>query len=357
MMLSMDEKPPSAADRGRGREWIGKLVVPVVVAVLGALLIGALTPVGDGLRELLFPTKAAVTGSAAIDGQPAPGAHLTLDGEDAGDADAAGAFLFVGVGKGTHLLQLEAVGAQTRNFEFVVEPETTRLDLGAIELKPLLQLGYVANVSPQLGPDPSAAVSYDLTLWIVGDTEVMNRIQSVSYTLPAPLPSEPVTGRSARKAFCYSQAGELPFQDLFALGGSFTTATATVDFGDGQPFQLSAPPGALRPPTCSGMQGAPPPTMAPPPPPPSPTTPPPPPPSPTTLPPPTTMVVIVPNVVCQGLEDARSELESLGLQVEVAEDKVPSSDCPDPGFVGQQNPEAEAVVEPGTVIVLNPGGG
>lgn len=354
----MDETPPPAADQGgRSREWIGKVVVPVVVAVLGALFVGALTPVGDGLRELLFPTKAAVTGSAVVAGQPAPGAHLTLDGESAGDADAAGAFLFVGVGRGTHLLRLEAVGAQTRSFEFVVEREMTRLDLGAIELKPLLQLGYVASVSPQLGLDPSAAVSYDITLWIVGDAEVMNRIQSVSYTLPAPLPSNPVTGRSARKAFCYSQAGELPFQDLFALGGSFTTATATVDLGDGQPFQLSAPPGSLRPPTCPGRQGASQPTTTTTPPlPPPPTAPPPP--SPPTTPPPPTTVVIVPDVVCKDLEHARFELESLGLEVEVG-DSVPSSDCPDPGVgvVAQQNPEAETVVESGTVIVLNPVGG
>jgi hypothetical protein len=94
-------------------------------------------------------------------------------------------------------------------------------------------------------------VDYDITLWIRADATVMSRIMSVSYTLPAPLPTTPVVGGDAKQAFCYRQTGTLPFQDLFVLGGAFAAATAVVDLGDGQPFEVSAQPGESRPPTCT----------------------------------------------------------------------------------------------------------
>jgi hypothetical protein len=252
---------PSAAHPGPSRNWWWLLVVPVVVTVVGALLIAALNPAGAGLSELLFPTKAAVTGSVLVDGQPAAGAGLTLDGKDAGNADGGGAFLLVGVRAGTHRLEVQAVGAQPRDVRFDVQRGDTKVDMGAVKLAPLFQLGYVASLGPRQLTD---RLDYDLTLWVVGDREVVNRIRSVAYTLPAPLASAPVTGRSARRAFCYRQTGQLSFRDLFVVGGAFATATAVVDPGDGRSLHLSAQPGTRRPPACPATQTAP--TRSPPPP-------------------------------------------------------------------------------------------
>lgn len=249
-----DSPGPPAAEPGQSRNWWWKLVVPIVVAVVGALLIAVLAPAGTGLSQLLFPTKAAVIGSVLVDGQPAAGADLTLDGKDAGNADGGGAFLLVGIRAGTHRLEVRAVGAQPRDIQFNVQRGDTKVDMGAVQLAALFNLGYVASLGPRQFTD---RLDYDLTLWVVGDPEVMKRIRSVSYTLPAPLTSAPVTGRSARSRFCYRQTGQLSFQDLFVVGGAFATARAVVDLDDGRRVNLSAQPGTRRPPACRARQTSP----------------------------------------------------------------------------------------------------
>jgi len=360
----MDEPSPPAGDRGRpgggSRDWLWKVVVPIVVAVVGAVLVAALTPVGSALSELLFPTRAAVSGSVLVDGQPAAGADLTLDGKDAGNADAGGAFLLVGVRSGTHRLEVQAVGAQPRDVEFDVQRGTTELKVGVVKLKPLLQLGYVASLDPrQFTGRPDQSIDYDLTLWIVGDPEVVNRVQSVAYTLPAPLPSAPVTGRSAQRLFCYRQAGALSFQDFFVIGGAFATATAVVDLGDGRPFQLSAQPGSSRPPACPVRRAAQvrPPSPAPvpvpvpvpiPAPTPSPTPAPVPTPGPTTstAPAPT---VTVPDVVGVSETSAKEKLAAAGFDVQVETMTDPTAK---PGTVLTQSPEGGGKAPEGSTVTI-----
>jgi cell division protein FtsN len=50
---------------------VGKVVIPVVVGVLVAIIVALVTPLGDHLREVLFPTSAKVYGSVLFAGQPA----------------------------------------------------------------------------------------------------------------------------------------------------------------------------------------------------------------------------------------------------------------------------------------------
>jgi hypothetical protein len=115
-----------------------------------------------------------------------------------------------------------------------------------------------SSVQPS-GARPSspfpAVTGYDLMLWIVGSRAMVNRIRSVSYALPARCPSAPVTGRSARRAFCYRQAGEAPFRP--STPGGVRTATAIVDLGDGRPFGLRRSPGIRRPAACPVTHAAP----------------------------------------------------------------------------------------------------
>lgn len=363
-MRTMGESSPPASPEtpvGRSRDWIRKeVVVPVGVAVLGALLVVALTPVGDGVRELLFPTKADVTGTVFVSGQAAEGADLTLDGEDAGNVDAEGKFLLAGVGAGTHVLQLEALGAYPREREFAVQREMTTFPLGVIELEPFFQLGYVVTPgSPWFNEQAQTfVVPYDLTLWIRGDPEVMNRIKSVSYTLPAPLPSASVIGRSAPSSFCFEKAGELTAQEFGVVGaGPSATATADVDLGEGQSVQLSTEPGNLPPPTCPRKQA---PSSQPSP---SPSAPPTSPsasmpsrsPSPSPSRSPSSTLVTVPDVVCRTYASAKAELEGLGLRAEQGEPVLPRQECPAPVNVARQDIKPGSGVPPGTVIVLHLG--
>jgi len=93
---------------------VSQLIFPVIVVVLGAVLVTALTPLGTSIRELLFHTRATVTGSVTVEGKPAVSVHLKLDGADSGNTDAGGRFLLTEVGKGQHRLHLELVGADPR---------------------------------------------------------------------------------------------------------------------------------------------------------------------------------------------------------------------------------------------------
>jgi hypothetical protein len=251
--MSEEASPGSGAveTSRRSPQWLTQVVLPVTVAVLGTLLVTALTPIGESVRELLFPTRAAVSGSVLLDGQPAGNAGVKLDGRAKGNADGDGRFFLTSVGRGAHRMRLETTGAKPRDWAFTVDSGQTKLDIGAIQLQPFVRLGYSASVTPWSSAE---GVNYDLTLWIRGDLAGLSSIKSVSFKLPAPLPAAPVSGASGEQAFCYRQTGGLSLQDLF--GGAFGLAAADVDLGDGHPFQISAEPGEDRPPNCSAHQAS-----------------------------------------------------------------------------------------------------
>jgi hypothetical protein len=116
-------------------------------------------------------------------------------------------------------------------------------------MDPLVRLAY----TPYLHMS-AQQVDYDITFWIIGDPDVLSRIKSVSYTLPAPLSPHPVSGASANHEFCYRQTGSLSIQD-FPLGNSTPVlALAIVDLGAGKKFQISAPAGTTRPPDCPAQR-------------------------------------------------------------------------------------------------------
>ena len=228
---------------GRWPAWMTKPVVQIVVAVIAALAIAVLTPAGDWLREQLFPTKADVSGSVILGGQPAGVVQLMLDGEDVGSTNEQGVFLLEDVGDGEHTLTLETASPPAEgDHRFSVQQRATEVTLGAIVLNPLLELGYSATIQPRLG-----GFRYGITLWIHGDPEVMDRIRFVRYLLPAPL-SGSVRRRNGARAFCYRSEGELSVLDATAGSGA---VSAEVHLRDGESFQISAEkPGEDAPPRC-----------------------------------------------------------------------------------------------------------
>jgi hypothetical protein len=253
----MSEEPESAGDKAgkTGKtereypKWVLLLIFPVIATVLGAVLVTAFTPLGTSVRELLFHTRATVAGSVTMDGKPAVNAHLKLDGTDWGNTDADGRFLLTEVGKGQHRLHLELLGAKPRDKVFSVASGQTALQVGNLEMEPLVQLAYtpIVHMSAQ-------QYDYDITLWIIGDPGVLRRIKSVLYTLPIPLSPRPVSGASARHAFCYRQAGSISFQDAPLGNSAPVLALAVVDLGGGEQFQISAPAGKAQPPDCPAHQ-------------------------------------------------------------------------------------------------------
>jgi len=332
------------ADQKRRKrpEWVSQLVFPVIVAVLGAVLVTALTPLGTSLRELLFHTRATVAGSVTIDGKPAASVHLKLDGADSGDTDAGGRFLLTEVGKGQHLLHLELLGAKPTDEMFSVASGQTALQVGNLEMEPLVRLAYrpLVQLSAQ-------GFDYDITLWIIGDPDVLSRIKSVSYTLPTPLSSRPVSGADANHAFCYRETGTLPLQGSSGNGAP-VLALAVVDLGAGQKFQISAPADTTQPPDCRAHQAGPASSAS--------TSPgqsqqpsPSPRPSGSSSTSPTTTLTEVPNVVGVPASSAVTLLQNDGFTV--SQQTAAGPPGTPPGTVWQQNP-GPSPQKPGSTVTI-----
>ena len=183
--MSEDEATPASHQKEprKSRDWIAQLMVPVVVAVLGAVLVTALTPLGKSLRELIFPTQAVVTGTVTVNGQVAEGVSLTLDGKQSDTTSKDGTFLITDVRAGTHILNLKAFGAIALDKRFTVAPEESGIDLGAIDLKYRANLGYYVSLHPRSGQDK---IDYDVTLWVDTDESTLSTIKAVTYQLPDP---------------------------------------------------------------------------------------------------------------------------------------------------------------------------
>jgi PASTA domain len=319
---------------GRRPDWLSKVVIPVLVAVLGAILVTALTPLGDSLRELFFPTKVDIKGRVAVENVPAAGARIAL-GDDVTRANDAGEFVLRDVGTGRHTLTIKSLNSKVQPVPVKVEEGDSDLDLHTIQLPPLSRLG-VDGLSGTAGP---GGFTYDVRLWIDANSSFLRRIQSVQYTLQSPFPSEPVVPTSgAEEAFCLhenktfqSPSVERPFP------------TAKVDLGNGQTFALVAVLGLTAPAGCSTGSStgvASPPPGKPPPPPPRPPPPPPPPPSSSNM--------QVPDVRTQLFDNAAGQLQGAGFAV--ARRDVDSSQPKD--TVIDQEPRGGSLLARGRTVTL-----
>jgi hypothetical protein len=228
------------------------LLIPIAVAVI----ITALTPLGSAIGELLFPTKAVVSGAVTMAGKPISGATVKLSGRDVGSTDAAGMFLIPDVDDGSYVIEVRAAGAHTGQQPVTVARSATEVKAGPVELQPLVELG-LAVTSLDLQPSRRATsfvLDYDFTLWIVGDTETMSSIVGVNYALPTPLTTAPATGGSRESGFCYRQSGTVSFD--MALGSpGLDAASAAVTMDDGQSFTITAQAGKRLPPPCPETKG------------------------------------------------------------------------------------------------------
>jgi PASTA domain len=355
MVRGMSQESHPAGDNADRKlrkhpEWVSQLILPVIVVVVGAVLVTAFTPLGASLRELLFHTRATVAGSVTVDGKPAASVHLQLDGVNAGNTDTGGRFLLTQVGKGQHRLHLDLDSARPTDEMFSVTSGQTALQIGNIEMDPLVRFTYTASADLS-GPQ----VAYDITLWIIGDPDALSRIKSVSYTLPVPLSSRPVNGTDARHAFCYRQTGSLPYNDFYGNSAP-VPAVATIDLGTGKKFQISAPASKAQPPDCPAHQADPaspasttPSSVQ------QPSSPPvqqsssPAQPSSSSASP--TAQPTVPNVIGLSVASAEASLQSAGFRVSAETEAAPADQPVAPGTVWSQKPDSSPQ-EPGSVVTI-----
>ncbi|MDQ3932234.1 MAG: carboxypeptidase-like regulatory domain-containing protein [Actinomycetota bacterium] len=194
--------------------WISKIVLPVIVAVIGAIAVAALTPAGEWISEQLFPTFAVVRGVVQLGGVPVAGAEVRIDDRRHQPTDPSGTFLIADVESGSHSLQVDVIGGRPYRSSFVIKKRTEEIDLGVIDVEEALRLvgdGSIRARPPRLGRAESFTIifDYDLMVWIEGDRDVVSNIEKVTYLFPTRIRATPVAGSTASEEFCHRAIGSI----------------------------------------------------------------------------------------------------------------------------------------------------
>jgi uncharacterized membrane protein YgcG len=202
-----------------------KVVYPVVVAVLAAIIIALLTGAFGKAKEWVFPTKVTVTGTVVIGGQPVEGVQLTLDDHPVEPTDERGRFVLENVGKGEHELALGKVGTWPQKpYKFNVGANDK--ELRPLALEPLVNVRFIYDEG-----QPAATVQYEAYVWLLGRPNALKQVKSVLYELPVWVGKTATTG-AAQQPFCYAVAGQVDFGFLGQHSADPVIATVTLRSGD-----------------------------------------------------------------------------------------------------------------------------
>src|ERR1051326_5613790 len=153
----------AGTESGATPRWM-KVATGIVVPVLVAILVAALTPLGDSLREILFPTASTVRGSAMMSGAPLSRALVTLDGKTTTTTRLDGSFEFSRVSAREHTLGIVAAGANDFHTSFDVKRGSEETPLPPVDLTPAVKLAARVSIAVQ-PPNPftlTFRLSYDI---------------------------------------------------------------------------------------------------------------------------------------------------------------------------------------------------
>jgi YEATS family len=260
--------------------WGGGVGGPVLIAILVIVF----TPMGEQIRNYLFPSSAVVEGSIYQEMEiPAPKAKLDLDNKTHVWTDALGNFFFQEVPAGPHSFWIYdsssnplvgpitfviAEGELSKNLGKIllnsIQPKAQQAPAGSdndtlpltspeIDREPTFSANMTASSSrePTFSANMTASSSdtatgedeislmhkaefirspsiYNVTVWIVADPRTLSEIEKVTYYLHPTLKPDIITRYSAEDRFTLS----------FAAWGQFTIG-AKVFFNDGNVIPIT----------------------------------------------------------------------------------------------------------------------
>jgi beta-lactam-binding protein with PASTA domain len=233
----------SEPDKGARSGLTSKVIYPVVVAVLAAVIIALLTGAFGKVKEWVFPTKVTVTGTVLIGKTGVPGVKLTLDGHPVEPTDEQGEFSINGVSEGSHKLVLRKLGAWPRKpIKFTVGK--TDKKLGRLLLEPFVNVGFTYDEG-----SPAETVSYTAYVWLFGHPSAKKQIKSARYKLPDWTGKPPQEGAS-RAPFCSTVEGQVDFNTLGQQAGNPVFATVVLRNGRRLRVVGFPDPGGPHPTAC-----------------------------------------------------------------------------------------------------------
>ncbi len=246
------------SENGEGAWWKSKLVLGPLGAGIGAIFLALATPVGETIREFVFPTAAFVEGVVKKGQRPVPIIKVELDNKTATTTSHSGGFLFENVSSGVHFIKVVSHGNQLLTQErFFIKQGEKEKKLSPIELdatpeatrpegadRPAsnpafvmeqrqpeypVNLMHTATAIPLAERRPGfESNAYAVSTWVVASQQTLERIARVTYYLHPTFNPSVVTRDSRSDDFRLS----------FTAWGQFEIK-AKVHFIDGQVKDLS----------------------------------------------------------------------------------------------------------------------
>jgi hypothetical protein len=244
------------SDNGEKSWWTSKLVIGPLVAGLTAVIVAVVTPVGENLRELLFPTLTVVEGFVQKGAKPVPRVKVVLDESTTVSTTDSGRFLFQNVSWGVHAYKVLSVNDQLLFYDqFSSKQGEKEKNLGVVSLDSVpttrkseevkQQAISPAFVMERKQPDYRVELLHRATLlqdsrtdfesnthridvWIAAQDNVLSRIERATYYLHPTFNPSVVSRYSPEDRFSLS----------FTAWGQFELK-AKVYFKDGQVKDLS----------------------------------------------------------------------------------------------------------------------
>lgn len=256
MASDSDPEPASAsAPTKPSKSALTKFVLPVVLPVVIAILVTAFTPVGERLRNALFPSSSTVRGTVKVQNKPLAGADVSSGGKRV-TTDGSGVFVLGKVNQGDHVLVIQGIGVRTREVAFEVKRGSDATVLDGLEVQPSLRLA--GEGSGGFDPVPSSAsfgtfsISYDLTFWLEGDPDMLGRVSKVTYRFSDRIRPKPIDVTTAGNRYCHRLKGTVQVKIGETVDGAVAVA---VSLKDGKTLELSVagdekPPPGQRPAGC-----------------------------------------------------------------------------------------------------------
>lgn len=262
------------SDNDAGSWWGNKFVLGLLGAGLTAIIATLTTPIGERIRDSIFPTSAVVSGFVKREGKPVPTVKVVLNDKTTVTTTYSGRFLFQDVSSGVHSIKIFAEGEQLLFYDqfFVKQGEKEKtLDLIQLDAMPVArspekaiaeetnpafvveqrQPDVTSVTPPPLGSSPDLYHSVNLThsatlippearrpefgsnthqftIWVQGTDQDLSSIEKVTYYLHPTFNPSVVTRYSPADNFALA----------FTAWGQFELK-AKVYFKDGQVKDLS----------------------------------------------------------------------------------------------------------------------
>jgi hypothetical protein len=247
------------SESGEGSWWKRTVVLGPLGAGLVAIFVAVVTPVGEKVREFVFPTAAFVQGVVKKNQRSVPMITVSLDAKTDTKTGPGGGFVFEKVSSGAHFINVLSDRSQLLTQEpFFIGPGDKEKQLPPIELeatpevtkllevagRPALnpafvveqrQPEYVVNLMHRAVPVPPAerrpgfeSNAYAVTTWVEASQQTLEHIARVTYYLHPSFSPSVVTRDSRSDSFRLS----------FTAWGQFEIK-AKVYFNDGTVKDLS----------------------------------------------------------------------------------------------------------------------